>query len=70
MHLPGRLHFQALLHLLHHLRCYSPQALTYYRDVTKSPLATMLQKRPVTLLLIQALSGFAIHHSAIVMIRV
>jgi hypothetical protein len=44
MHLPGRLHFQALLHLLHHLRCYSPQALTYYRDVTKSPLATMLQE--------------------------
>ena len=44
MHLPGRLHFQALLHLMHHLRCYSPQALTYYRDVTKSPLATMLQE--------------------------
>jgi len=44
MHLPGCLHFQALLHLLHHLRCYSPQALTYYRNVTKSPLATMLQE--------------------------
>jgi len=44
MHLPDRLYFQALLHLLHQLRCYSPQALTYYRNVTKSPLATMLQE--------------------------
>jgi hypothetical protein len=44
MHLPGCLHFQAPLHLLHHLRCYSPQALTYYPDVTTSPLATILQE--------------------------
>jgi len=43
-HLPGCLHFQALLHLLHHLRWNSPQALIYYRNVTKSPLAAMLQE--------------------------
>ena len=36
--------FQALLHLLHHLRCHSPQALTYYRDVSKLPIAKMLQE--------------------------
>jgi hypothetical protein len=44
MHLPGRIHFQALLHSLHHLRCHSPQALTYYRDVSKLPIAKMLQE--------------------------
>jgi len=44
MHLPGRIHFQVLLHLLHHLRCHSPQALTYYRDASKSPIAQMLQE--------------------------
>jgi hypothetical protein len=59
MHLPGCLHFQALLHLLHHLRCYSLQAFL-----------PRCSKRPGTLLLIQASSGFAIHHLAIVMIPV
>jgi len=44
MHFPDRIHFQALLHLLHHLRCHSPQALTYYCDVFKSPIAKMLQE--------------------------
>jgi len=44
MHLPGRIHFQALLHLLYHLRCHSPQALTYYRNVSKLSIAKMLQE--------------------------
>jgi hypothetical protein len=41
MHMPGRLHYQALLHLLHHIRCYPTPPLIFYRDVTQSPLARL-----------------------------
>jgi hypothetical protein len=44
MRLPGLPHFQAMLHLLHHLRCHPTKALKFYRDVTKSPLHKMLQQ--------------------------
>jgi hypothetical protein len=41
---PGHPHFKAALHMLHHLRCYSPKALCFYRDVYKSLVATMLRE--------------------------
>jgi hypothetical protein len=40
--MPGHCHFQALLHLLHHLHCYATLPLIYYRDVKDSPLAKLL----------------------------
>jgi hypothetical protein len=43
MSMPGEVHFQALLHLLHHIRCHPPNALCYYKDVTTSPLYGLLQ---------------------------
>ena len=42
MSMPGDIHFQALLHLLHHLHCHPPNALCYYKDVTTSPLYGLL----------------------------
>ena len=51
MNLPGRQHFKALLHLLHHLRCYPTNALIFYKDWKKSPVYTMLtenQKHTIT----------------------
>ena len=44
MALPGVRHFNALLHLLHHIRCHPPNALCYYTDPTQSPLASLLHK--------------------------
>ena len=44
MQLPGEKHFKALLHLLHHIRCHPPNALCFYVDPTKSPLASLLHK--------------------------
>jgi hypothetical protein len=44
MHQPGRKHFKAVLHLLHHIRCNPPKAIRYYHDVSLSPVADMLQK--------------------------
>jgi hypothetical protein len=44
MHMPGRSHFRALLHLLHHIRCHPPKALKYYSDASKSPLTAMLRE--------------------------
>ena len=41
--LPGRKHFKALTHMLHHLRCYPPIALNFYHDPFQSPLHRMLQ---------------------------
>lgn len=43
MALPGRRHFQAIRHLLHHLRCHPPPGLCYYHDITKSPLHSLLK---------------------------
>jgi hypothetical protein len=42
MYQPGRQHFKALRHLLHHLRCYPPQALIFYSDPWRSPLYQLL----------------------------
>lgn len=39
---PGRLHFEATLHLLNHIRCHPPQALKWYHDAHASPLAQFL----------------------------
>ena len=43
MHLPGRRHFEALSHMLNHLRCHPARALKYYHDVKKSPLYQHIQ---------------------------
>jgi hypothetical protein len=40
--MPGRRHYQALLHLLHHIRCYPTPPLIFYHDVKDSPLAKLL----------------------------
>jgi len=42
MNLPGRQHFRAILHLLHHLRCHPVNALVFYKDWSKSPVYKML----------------------------
>ena len=44
MHMPGRNHYKALHHILHHLRCYPAKALIYYHDVSTSPLASLLKE--------------------------
>jgi len=33
MNLPGRRHFEALRHIVHHVRCHPPGALRFYKDV-------------------------------------
>ena len=43
MNMPGRKHFLAALHLLHHFRCHSPKPLIFYHDHTRSPIVRMLQ---------------------------
>ena len=43
MNLPGRRHFQAALHLLHHFRCHPPKPLIYYHDHTKAPIYMLLE---------------------------
>ena len=42
MRTPGRNHFKALMHLLHHIRCNHTDGLTYYSDVVDSPLARLV----------------------------
>ena len=42
MRLPGRTHFRAVQHLLHHIRCNHTFGLTYYSNVLDSPLAKLL----------------------------
>jgi hypothetical protein len=44
MHSPGRPHFKAIVHLLHHLRCHPPKALKYYHNVYQSPLYELLKE--------------------------
>jgi hypothetical protein len=44
MHLPGRKHFVAVRHLLHHLRCYPLKAIKYYHDSYNSPLYEHLKE--------------------------
>jgi hypothetical protein len=42
MNLPGRKHFQGVIHLLHHLRCYPTQGIMFYHDWKHSPIYNML----------------------------
>lgn len=44
MHAPGKKHYKAILHLLHHLRCHPPKAIKFYHKVEQSPLAVMLRR--------------------------
>jgi Reverse transcriptase (RNA-dependent DNA polymerase) len=39
---PGRRHYEALNHILHHIRCYPTEPLKYFPNVMDSPLAKML----------------------------
>lgn len=43
---PGRPHFQAALHLLHHFRCHPPKPLIYYKNVMEAPVTRMLKEVP------------------------
>jgi hypothetical protein len=42
MRLPGRTHFRAIQHLLHHIRCNHTFGLKYYSNVLESPLSELL----------------------------
>jgi hypothetical protein len=42
MNLPGRNHFKALTHLIHHLRCHPTNATVFYKNVKDSPVYKML----------------------------
>ena len=45
MNLPGRRHFQAVSHLLHHLRCHPTNAIVFYKNAEDSPAVKMLRER-------------------------
>lgn len=49
MNLPGRPHFQAAIHLLHHFRCHPPRPLIFYHDI---------ESAPVTIRILNRLEGF------------
>ena len=42
MSMPGRLHFQAALHLLHHFCCHPPKPLIFFHNRRESPAHRML----------------------------
>jgi hypothetical protein len=42
MRLPGRPHFTAMLHVLHHIRCHHLFGLTFYSDMSEAPIARLL----------------------------
>ena len=44
MNLPGRQHFKAALHLLHHFRCHPPKPLIFYHDIQQAPVVKMLRE--------------------------
>ena len=46
MSLPGRPHFQAALHLLHHFRCHPPKPLIHRHKTEDAPLTRMLSEVP------------------------
>jgi hypothetical protein len=46
MALPGRRHFKAALHLLHHFRCHPPRPLIYYHKLVDAPVTRLLQSIP------------------------
>ena len=39
---PGRMHFQALMHMLHHVRCNHTNGLTYYSDPARAPISELI----------------------------
>ena len=47
MRAPGRNHFKALIHLLHHIRCNHTDGLTYYSNAVDSPLANLLYSQNI-----------------------
>jgi hypothetical protein len=47
MRLTGKMHFRALLHLLHHIRCHHLCGLTFYSEVTEAPVSKMLFEQGV-----------------------
>lgn len=42
MQLPGKVHFKAMHHLLHHIRCHHLNSLTYYSDVLDAPISQLM----------------------------
>jgi len=48
MQLPGRKHYQALIHLLHHVRCHHKTGTKFYSDFARSPIHEMLRKNNIT----------------------
>ena len=46
MNLPGRPHFQAAMHLLHHFRCHPPKPLIFYHDIESAPITQVLNQVP------------------------
>ena len=44
MHRPGRAHFKAIHHLLHHIRCHPPRAIKFYSDANQSPLSQLIKE--------------------------
>jgi hypothetical protein len=46
MHMPGRCHFKACLHLLNHIRCYPTKPLMFYHNIQHSPLYRLFQDEP------------------------
>ena len=47
MNLPGRPHFLAALHLLHHFRCHPPKPLIFYHNLEHAPVVRMLEENKV-----------------------
>jgi hypothetical protein len=42
MKTPGRVHYKALIHFLHHIRCHPPGAIVFYHNTTTSPLYKLI----------------------------
>jgi hypothetical protein len=47
MNLPGRKHFQGIIHLLHHLRCFPTQGIMFYHNMRHSTVYKMLIDKDV-----------------------
>jgi hypothetical protein len=41
---PGKRHFKALMHLLHHVRCHHSTGITFYSRPSRSPLGRILDE--------------------------
>jgi hypothetical protein len=69
MKTPGRAHYKALIHFLHHICCHPPGAIVLYQDVTTLPLHKLICDAGHHLL-IQHLFGLVIHPTTIVRISI